>query len=106
MKIKLLYHPDYWSNLSSPFLASIYNKHFDIEAIDESESYDKSSCVIYTHWINNQWTAPWHEQGYKIVVDTLDNPVAIGFFITFGEYFNFIKLIFYFNHTHFNEDSC
>ena len=31
---------------------------------------------------------------------------TLRFFVTFGEYINFIKLIFYFNHTHFDEYSC
>lgn len=74
MKIKVLYHPAYWSNLSSSFLASIYSKHFDIEAIDESKSYDKSSCVIYTHWLHGEWTVPWYGQGYRVFVDHLWDP--------------------------------
>lgn len=52
----------------------------------------------------------------SILTNTLEAPLQevrvfeysgqTGFFVTFGEYINFIKLIFYFNHTHFNEDSC
>ncbi len=33
-------------------------------------------------------------------------PGQTGFFVTFGEYINFIKLIFYFNYTHFDDYSC
>ena len=74
MKIKLLHHQSHWSNLTASFLEPIYSKHFDIEAIDESKSYDKSSCIIYTHWLHGEWTKQWHEQGYRVVIDHLWDP--------------------------------
>ena len=73
-KIKLLYHPNYWSNLTTCFLEPIYRKHFDIEVINESKSYDKSSCVIYTNYYPYEWTDLWHEKGYLVVVDNLWDP--------------------------------
>lgn len=73
-KIKLLYHPNYWSNLTACFLAPIYRKHFDVEVINESKSYDKSSCVIYTNYYPCEWTDLWHEKGYLVVVDNLWDP--------------------------------
>lgn len=74
MKIKILHHPTQWSNVTANFLTPLFKEHFDVEPIDEGKTYDKSSCVIYTHWINNEWTKPWHEQGYKIFVDHLWDP--------------------------------
>jgi hypothetical protein len=74
MKIKLLYHPTQWSNITANFLAPLYKEHFDVESIDNNKTYDKSNCVIYTHWINYEWTTPWHEQGYKVIVDHLWDP--------------------------------
>lgn len=74
MKIKLLHHPTQWSNVNASFLLPLYQEHFDVEPIDDNKTYDKLNCVIYTHWINYEWTAPWYEQGYKIVVDHLWDP--------------------------------
>jgi hypothetical protein len=74
MKIKILHHPTQWSNVTANFLLPLYQEHFDVEPIDYNKTYDKNSCVIYTHWINNEWTTPWHEQRYKIVVDHLWDP--------------------------------
>ena len=74
MKIKILHHSIQWSNVTANFLLPLYQEHFDVEPIDYNKTYDKNRCVIYTHWINNEWTVPWHEQGYKIVVDHLWDP--------------------------------
>jgi hypothetical protein len=74
MRVKLLHHPTEWSNLSASYLAPMYSKHFDIEPFDETKIYDKSHCVIYSHWTNNQWATQCHDQGYRIIIDHLWDP--------------------------------
>ena len=75
MKIKLLCHPNYWSNATAFFLEKLYSNHFDITIIDPAATYDPNTSVVYAHWLTaNQWIESWQDQGFKIVIDHLWDP--------------------------------
>lgn len=68
-KIKLLYHPEKWSNLHTAFLESLWDQHFDRVPIDNNKQYDPQTHVVLTHVIDTKWTQEWINKGFKVIID-------------------------------------
>ena len=71
MKLKLLLFPDQWSNAKAHFLEPLYSEYFELVPIDSTATYDPSKCIVYSHCLDTNWTIPWRDCGFKVVIDNL-----------------------------------
>lgn len=68
-KIKLLYHPDKWSDLHSAFLESLWDHNVERIPIDATASYSATDHIVFTHVLDTDWTQEWIQQGFRVIVD-------------------------------------
>jgi hypothetical protein len=69
-KIKLLYNPEYWSNLTAFFLEPIWDQYFIRTPIDSNTVYNSKSDLIFADFLTaDKWITSWKEQGFRVVVD-------------------------------------
>jgi hypothetical protein len=70
MKIKILYNPDLWSNLTTNFLWPIWNQYFECISIDATKTYDPKTHLVYSDFYTaNSWIQPWRDRGFRVIVD-------------------------------------
>jgi hypothetical protein len=75
IKPKLLLNSNKWSNATAFFLEPLFDEYFDRIFIDTNTTYNPKECIVYTHCLDTDWTIPWRDNGFKVVVDNLwENP--------------------------------
>ena len=76
MKPKLLLHPEKWSNATAFFLEPLFDKYFERVLIDDSKTYNPKECLVFSHWIDSDWTNKWRDLGFKVAIDHLWDPIG------------------------------
>jgi len=70
-KPKLLLLPDQWSNARAHFLEPLYSEYFELVLIDLTATYNPRECIVYSHCLDTNWTIPWRDRGFVVVIDNL-----------------------------------
>jgi len=72
VKQRLLYNPEYWTNLTTFFLEPIWDEYFERVPIVAGQTYSTAEYTVYANFLTaNQWIKPYQEQGFNIVIDHL-----------------------------------
>jgi hypothetical protein len=70
MKQKLLYNPEYWTNLTTFFLEPIWNQYFERVAIEPGQQYDPNTHIVFANFSTaDNWIDIWKDKGFRIVID-------------------------------------
>lgn len=82
-KQKLLYNPNYWSNLTTFFLEPIWDKYFERVPIEPGKSYNLNEYTVFANFLTaDEWIKPFQDQGFKILIDHLWDSWTEDTFIT------------------------
>ncbi len=71
-KIRLIYHDDYWCNLTTVFLEPIWDRYFECVPLSCAGAVNKHTDIMYANFLTaDKWISSWKQDGFKIVVDHL-----------------------------------
>lgn len=71
-KIRLIYHDDYWCNLTTVFLEPLWDRYFERVPLSCAGKVDKKTDIIYANFSTApQWISEWRDDGFKVVIDHL-----------------------------------
>lgn len=68
----IVYHPDDFSNLMSPFLENIWNNFFKLENFESCKTYNVNQHIFWTSDLFGiSWCEQFYQSGHKIIIDRL-----------------------------------